>query len=203
MLKKRLFFALFVLCCLVTFAVLMFWSDKNDSAQDVADKTAEKNLEGAVRTDDDSALNLDIKTLLLSQGEGGLELWRLNAEWAKLLKENGLIIVDEPRLVYFMKDRDKILNVRSRKGDIEQKTQVIRFIDSVRVTQDEKTFTGGLLVYNGTQKTMTFPDGCDFTDTGMQARANSFIWFIDQKRITAKGDVAVDFISSGDTTLQQ
>ena len=139
----------------------------------------------------DEAVDLAIKTMSLSQGEGGFELWRLKAEWANLRKRDDLIIVEEPRLTYNMREQDKILFVESRTGDINQKQQVLRFIENVRVTQEDKRLTGPLLVYSGADKTMTFPQGCDFIDTGVTGAMDKLVWHIDRQFIEGDGNVKV------------
>lgn len=142
------------------------------------------------------ALDLAMKTISLSQGEGGFELWRLKAEWASLHKQADTIVVEQPRLTYFMKDEGKQLFVRSVRGDVNQKTQLLRFIDNVLVSQDEKHLTSELLVYNGNDKTMTLPQGGAFSDTGIEGKADFLVWRIDRKRIEAEGDIIVRFATA-------
>jgi hypothetical protein len=142
---------------------------------------------------DEAALNLALKSISLSQGEGGLELWRLKAEWAGLQKSEDLLVMEKPRLTYFMKEDGKVLYVGSDKGNIEQKTRIIRFIDNVHITQDDKTFDGELLVYNGIQKSMNFPGGGTFSGKGLNGRAETITWFLERRQVTAEGDVSVYF----------
>jgi hypothetical protein len=68
---------------------------------------------------------------------------------------------------------------------------LLRFIDNVRATQDDKILTGKILVYNGTAKTMTMPESAELTATGVQGSANHLVWFIDTKRIETRGDVTM------------
>ena len=142
-----------------------------------------------------NALDLALKTITLSQGEGGLELWRLKAEWANIQKENDQIFLIKPRLTYFMED-GKILYVESDTGDVDQKNQILRFIDTVRITQEDKLLTGNLLVYNGTAKTMTMPLGAELTATGVDGRGNRLVWHIDTKIIETTGDILVHMESA-------
>jgi lipopolysaccharide export system protein LptC len=194
-LKKRQVVFFLVFCCLISLVGATLLTDKENVREPaVQDKAGE--TEAKTGDDEEAALNLDIKTVLLSQGEGGIELWRLKANWAKLLKHDDLIMVEAPDLTYFMKEGGKTLLISSKTGDIEQHSRIIRFMNDVRVTQDDKLFTGDLLVYNGTRKSMLFPNGVDFSDVGINARADSLIWFIDQKFITAMGNVSVEFARS-------
>ena len=151
-------------------------------------KTGQPSGDGA--DNEPNALDLALKTITLSQGEGGFELWRLKAEWANIQKENDQILLIKPRLTYFMED-GKILYVESDTGDVDQKNQILRFIDAVRITQEDKLLTGNLLVYNGTAKTMTMPLGAELAATGVDGRGDRLVWHIDTKVIETTGDILV------------
>lgn len=149
--------------------------------------------------DADDVVDLAIKTISLSQGEGGFELWRLKAEWANMRRSDDLIIVEQPRLTYNMREEGQVLYVQSRTGDIYQKDQILRFIDDVHVTQENKIITSSLLVYNGNEKTMTFPQGCQFIDTGVAGSADTLVWHIDSQRIVGEGNI--DVLLEGSSTV--
>lgn len=143
----------------------------------------------------DETLDLALKGILLSQGEGGLEIWRLKATWANVRKEEDKIVLEEPRLVYFMHDDGKTLHVQAQHGDIKQKKQLLRFMDNVLVSQDDKKITGSLLVYDGLDKIMSFPEGGIFSGTGVSGSAKEISWDINRKLIIGAGGVSVSFDS--------
>lgn len=162
------------------------------------EKTAQKAGEtakslGLNSGEAEEAIALAVKTISLSQGEGGFELWRLKAEWANLRRNNDVIVVEEPKLTYNMREQGKLLFVESRTGDVDQKAQILRFIDNVRVTQENKRLTGDMLVYNGKDKTMTFPVGCTFKDADMSGSADTLVWHIDRQLIEGNGNITVSF----------
>lgn len=161
--------------------------DKNGKSTTLT-PPSDKTTPSQAPSTQEEALDLALKSITLSQGEGGIEIWRLKAEWANLRKQDNLIQVDTPRLSYFLED-GKVMYVASDKGDVEQKKQLLRFIDHVRVTLDEKQLTGPLLIYNGEDKSMTMPQGGVFTDPGIEGSARLFVWHIDSKIIEAEGDV--------------
>lgn len=139
-------------------------------------------------------LTLALKTIRLSQGQGGLETWRLKATWANMLREDGKIIVQKPYLTYFMNDeKSSVMYVTSEQGDVDQKTQVMRFMDNVSVTKEDTLLKGPLLIYNGTESTMTMPDGGDLTGATMSGSAKVMVWDMKNNRIDATGDVDVYF----------
>lgn len=175
-------------------AMGLAWYVLADAGRDPEEKSAQVIAAAdqlGREADAEEAVDLAIKTISLSQGEGGFELWRLKAEWANLRKRDDLIIVERPRLTYNMREEGKVLFVESRTGDINQKQQLLRFIEDVRVTQEEKRIIGSLLVYNGGDKTMTFPQGCELTDTGVNGTMDTLVWHIDRQFIEGDGNVKV------------
>jgi LPS export ABC transporter protein LptC len=187
-LLKKLF-AGFCVCTVLAGGYLYYaLSDGASEQQNAAD-----DPDGSSDLKNEAALDLALKNISLSQGEGGAELWRLKAEWAGLQKSDDLLVVEKPRLTYFMKEDGKIMYVSSENGNIERKTHIIRFIDNVHISQDDKTFDGELLIYNGTQKIMSFPGGGKFSGKGLRGSAETITWFLDRRQVTAQGGVAVYF----------
>lgn len=166
-----------------------------------AETPSDKDTGNGAEQDGQGLLELALKTINLSQGEGGLELWRLKAEWANMQKEDGKIVVERPSLTYFMPEKDKeekqkTLFVTSENGVVDQKEQILRFENQVHITMDDKAIQGDLLVYNGTAKTMTLPNGGEFTGTGISGTAPFLVWDMNNKTIRAEGGVAVQFAGS-------
>ena len=150
------------------------------------------------RLDQDSqnTLDLALKTITLTQGEKGIALWRLKAEWASMQKESGRIVVQRPILTYFMPEKDKTLLVVSDSGIIDQKEYILEFVNNVHISQGDKVIKGDLLVYNGTAKTMTFPQGGTFIGAQVFGDASFLLWDVNQKLIRAEGGVSVRFNDS-------
>ena len=145
--------------------------------------------------DNPSAVSLLLKDFILSQGEEGITLWRLTAKAGNMSKINNLFVVDKPTLVYTMDDGSK-LSVNSVKGDIAQSQKKMRFVDNVVVQHNDQELSGELLVYDGNEKTMTFPEQAFFKDSQVEGSANVVIWHIDSRRIEGQGNIHVVFESS-------
>jgi hypothetical protein len=154
----------------------------------------------SISEDEQSPLGLTIKDLNLSQGEGGVELWRLKAEEATMLENTGKIIVQQPSLTYYTSEKDKIFFVTSNRGIVDQKEQILSFIDNVQIRQGDKSILSNLLVYNGTVKSMTFPHGGNFRDKGVSGSASFLVWDLPYAIIKAEGEVFVNFLSSESPT---
>jgi hypothetical protein len=147
----------------------------------------------------DNALRLALKSISLTQGEGGFELWRLKAEWATVQQQGETIVVEKPYLTYFIKDGGPPMMIQSTTGSIDQKNRILRFLDAVRVNQEAKLLTSDMMIYHGDDKTMTFPGGGEFSDTGVFGRAGRLVWHIGEKRIDASDGVSVHFSDSRKT----
>ena len=107
-----------------------------------------------------------------------------------------MIFLIKPRLTYFMKEDGNVMYIQADNGDVHQKKQILRFIDNVRVTQDDKLLTGKLLIYDGTPKTMTMPDGAELTSAGIEGTCNHLVWYLNEKRIETTGDVLMHLNSA-------
>ena len=72
----------------------------------------------------------------------------------------------------------------------------MRFIDNVHVQHNDQKLSGELLVYDGNEKTMTFPEQAFFKDSQVEGSANVVIWHIDSRLIEGQGNIHVVFESS-------
>ena len=140
-------------------------------------------------------LDLALRAITLTQGEGGFELWRLRAEWGNIQRQDDKIFLVEPRLTYFIED-GSVIYVQSDSGDVDQKEQILRFIDNVLVTQDDTILTGRLLIYDGAARTMTMPEGAELDSATMRGSGNHLVWFMDTKRIETTCNVVIHLESA-------
>lgn len=142
------------------------------------------------------ALNLALKAITLSQGEKGVEVWRLKATWAGMAQKDGQITVQKPRLTYFTPPDNQELHVDADTGDIDQKNQILRFVGNVTAQMDDRLLSGALMVYTGQEKTMTFPSGAVFHDSDMSGSAQQVTWRMNDRTVEAEGEVEVIFEQS-------
>lgn len=141
-----------------------------------------------------SAVSLLVKSFVLSQGEKGFTLWRLTASAGNMSKKGSIFTVESPFLAYNMDDGSQ-LTVVSKSGDIDQANKKMRFIDDVTVKHKDQNLSGELLVYDGNEKTMTFPDPASFADSQVSGSADKVVWFIDSRLIEGTGNIHVTFSS--------
>ena len=144
---------------------------------------------GQVKPEDVAALVL--KDFEMKQGEGGIQLWRLHAEWGGAQKDGNFFQVQQPRFTYFLPPDNEPLQVVSQQGDVNQATKIIRFFRGVEARLGPDSMKTEILVYNGTSKTMHFPDGLTFAKQGMNAKAAYAEWLLNDKIFNASGGVDV------------
>ncbi len=183
MLRRSLF--TIVALSLVAGASLWWFSQEKSAVNSEVVAGGNSSSEG-------DSLGLAMKTMHLTQGENGLELWRLKAEWATMRQEDGKIAITAPKLTYIMGSGKPDLFVVSEQGDVNQETQQLRFMGNVLVTQGNSTVRGDLLLYNGTARTMLFPQGANFAGDKFSGTAHSVIWRMGDQVIEGTGDV--DFV---------
>lgn len=151
-----------------------------------------KALETAMSGDAPSSTTLEeavgvaMKGIELVQGEKGIELWRLKATWAQLRQSDNIIDVDKPDLVYQM-DGGKQVRIVAQKGEVQQQVQLVRMWDDVHATHERHELFASLMVYNGTSRTMYFPEGARMAGQGMSGNATKLEW-----------DVAADVLRGSD-----
>ena len=194
MLKRFGFVAALVLvAATVALGIHLRWPD--DEPPPAPPNVTNEQLHEAVRsaTKDSDSVSLALKAITLSQGEGGVEVWRLKASWAGMTQEEGRITVEKPRLTYFMPPDNEELHVTATTGDIDQKNHILRFVGDVVASLNDRSLTGARLVYDGTAKTRSFPDGALFQEPGMTGGAQHVVWHVDDRTVTAEGDVNVLF----------
>ena len=207
MLKSRLPLFLGVVCLILAAWYLTDNIVNQDHSYESTPASVNANAtesEQAQEPPQETPLDQSLKAISLSQGEGGFEIWRLKAAWANVMLQGDKIIVEKPQLIYFDRENEgKTLHVHSDKGDIEQKSQILRFMDNVRIMQEDRLLEGNLLVYNGTAKTMTFPQGARFTGPGMTGSADHIVWDINRKTILGTNGIHVFFEAQNDDAKRE
>ncbi|NHZ48778.1 LPS export ABC transporter periplasmic protein LptC [Nitratidesulfovibrio liaohensis] len=123
----------------------------------------------------EEAVGVAMKGIELVQGEKGIELWRLKATWAQLRQSNNIIDVDSPDIVYQM-DGGKQVRILAKKGEVQQQAQMMRMWDDVHATHDRHELFARLMVYNGTSRTMYFPEGARIEGQSLSGNATRLEW---------------------------
>lgn len=168
---------------------------ENSSTSDT--KTSREVSQDSARDDDanvmEEAVGLALKGVNLVQGEKGLEIWRLNASWASLREEGGQIDVEMPDMVYRVGDAEIPLHVTAHKGQIERDQQFLRLWEDVVCVYDEYTLRATLMTYDGTTRTMTFPEGAHIESDKNQGFAQILTWDMNTNIINGMDGVSISW----------
>jgi hypothetical protein len=188
--KRRFFFA----CILFLLAGGLAWQLRYGlpdfgQARKAVGNSVQNAVLGAVQPEDVAALAM--KTLEMKQGEHGIELWRLKAAWGNVRQEGGMLELATPRFTYYMPPNNEELQVVSERGEVDQSAKIIRFVRSVVATYGNSTLKAPLMVYNGTAKTLIFPQGTDFAGPDMEGTARDAVWRLNDRVIDASGGVDI------------
>lgn len=145
----------------------------------------------------EEAVGVAMKGIELVQGEKGIELWRLKATWAQLRQNNNVIDVDSPDLVYQM-DNGGQLRIVAEKGEVRQQVQMMRMWDSVHAIHDRHELFADLMVYNGTSRTMYFPDGARMAGQRVSGVVTKLEWDMAADVLRGNDGVSLLFAPRGE-----
>lgn len=168
-----------------------------DAVKEELKEKAQGVAKGMAKADDLAALA--VKAIDLKQGEHGIELWRLKAEWGNMRREGGLLELEKPNFTYYMQPHNEEVRVKAETGDVNQVSKLIRFRTNVQAYYDHNTISGPLMIYNGTGKVLTFPEGAVFGGPGMAGEAPMVTWILNEQLIKADGGVTMTW--EGDRPL--
>ncbi|GHV51041.1 hypothetical protein FACS1894168_2920 [Deltaproteobacteria bacterium] len=194
---KKMNFVWF-LCVIAGIAWYVF-SDGTFSAQQIKQKfikEAKEVIAENASTGDIAALAM--RAISLTQGEHGAALWRLKAEWGKMRRADDIMDLEMPKFTYYMSPDDTELTLVSRKGEIDQKEQLILFIDDVVVVYEGRRLDAPFMRYLGKTKEMVCPQGAKVTGKDMAGSADSLVWNLQEQVLQAFGNVDVTFESERD-----
>lgn len=158
--------------------------------KDLAKKVQDAVIETA---DPEEVVALAMKAINLAQGENGAELWRLKADWGNIRRRDNIMELENPRFTYYMSPDGKAVSIVSRKGEIEQEQQIIRFVDSVVATYEDRTLQAPLITYSGKPRELVCPQGGNVRGEGYEGRADRIVWQMNSEILEAFGDVVVMF----------
>lgn len=143
---------------------------------------------------------MSINGMEIVQGENGRELWRLVAQSALMSEQGGDIVAQKPYLTYYLDaetaqpgaGRGTVI-VESDEGDINQRENILRFIDNVVATHDNDVLTTSLIIYMGEADRLNCPEESFIESSGMRGKAREMSWHLDDNTLHAWGGVSIDF----------
>lgn len=126
------------------------------------------------------AIDLAVRGVRLSQGEAGHESWTLDADWATLRQETGLVQVNSPIVRYALGDPDKSpprqVEVRAESGRLEDNNTLLTMEGSVRAEYQDEVLTGPVATFRNDARILLFPDGASLDGPMLAGTAGILRW---------------------------
>lgn len=144
---------------------------------------------------EEDAVNIAMRGVTLTQGESGEETWLLNATSASLDQDSGKITIVQPRVTYFLKNKDADLFIQARLGRLDQAESHVEMWDDVRVDESDNILTTSRAIYNGNTHILTLPEALEFFNPQFTGSSNQAEWNLNTNVLTAKGNVRVNISS--------
>lgn len=193
---------LFGAACVFLIAIVVAWYIIADGTSifKAAKKQVVEKAQDAIlnNTSPEDVAALAMKTITMTQGEQGMELWRLKADWGNMRRRDNVMELEQPRFTYYMPPDNRAVLILSDKGDIAQEEQRIRFLNSVVATYDDKTLLAPEMHYVGKARDVICPRGGRIIGQGYEGSADNIVWHMNDHMITAFGNIDVTFESDAD-----
>ncbi len=157
------------------------------------DKVEEAVLEQALSGKQEDIPNIIFKTFLLTQGEAGLEAWRLKAEVASVRKDLGIIYVEAPKITYFTRPDNEEVKVTAPKGMVDQAERNMELWPDVVVVKDKNTLKTTKMTYQGAKHTLFFPEAITVESEEILGKAAEGSWNLTDNIFEAWGGVSIHF----------
>ncbi len=140
----------------------------------------------------ESAVDLSLRGVELTQGEQGEEVWKLKARGAWYEQAGGVIQVSQPEIIYYLRsDRSELL-VRSSRGVVSQQDRLARLWENVEIERNGGSIRSDLLIYNGTDHTLNMPGEARFDGPDLYGTASGVTVYLNDNVLRAEGGVDVE-----------
>lgn len=171
---------------------------------------SQNTLVSGADVSDVNPVDLALRNILLSQGEQGLELWRLQANWATLRQESGLVEVREPHVRYALGDpqgeRDgkpyfadeQFVNVTSRTGRVTDNNSRITLEGHVRSEYQGDVLTGPVAEFNNADRVLLYPQGATLEGATLNGFAHVLRWNMATNTLEGEQGVTLIWIPEPD-----
>ena len=184
--KRGVFIAAAVLAVIAGLLLWRFYPHAKD-------KVEEAVLEQALSGKQEDIPNIIFKTFLLTQGEAGLEAWRLRAEVASVRKDLGIIYVEAPKITYFTRPDNEEVKVTAPQGMVDQAERNMELWPDVVVVKDKDTLKTTKMTYQGAKHTLFFPEAITVESEDILGKAAEASWNLTDNIFEAWGGVSIHF----------
>lgn len=151
----------------------------------------------------EEAIDLALRGVRLSQGEAGRESWTLDADWATLRQESGLVQVRDPVIRYALGDpaasgasdvppEERQVVVTADTGRVEDNNTRLTMQGNVRAVYQDEVLTGPVATFRNDTRILTFPDGAELAGPVLAGSAGVLRWSLATNIL--EGEQGVDVV---------
>lgn len=157
------------------------------------EKEIAEEVKEAIGNGAETNVDLSLKGIELKQGEAGKELWTLKATNGWYQKDESIIDLANPDIMYFVQPNRDEVHIVAPNGTINQNKGVARLWGDVTVTNQKGTITSSELTFEDKKKLLVMTGNVIFTGEGFNGSSDNASWNLDENMITATGNVVVNF----------
>lgn len=154
--------------------------------------SARQAVEEAADAVGDVDVDVSMQGVELSRGAEGRAEWRLKAEGADYLQDEGLVRVDNPRIVYYLEDGGDEVVVTAKSGELNQETDTARLWPDVTIFSGPTTVTADRLDYAGADRDIVLTGDVRIDRPGMVMTAPDVRLDLKTNDISASGGVRAE-----------
>ncbi|OBQ50130.1 LPS export ABC transporter periplasmic protein LptC [Halodesulfovibrio spirochaetisodalis] len=152
-----------------------------------------EEVSDAIGNDAKTNVDLSLQGIELKQGEDGQELWTLKASNGWYQKDESIIDLAEPDIVYFVQPKRDRVHIVAPHGTINQREGIARLWGDVTVTNEKGTIKSSELSFEDKKKMLFMTGSVTFSGDGFNGSADDANWNLKNNQITATGNVTVNF----------
>ena len=184
-----------VVCVLITLGFSWYFFGDGKGLGSLKEQIIQEAQDAAISgANPDDVATLAMKAITLTQGEQGVELWRLKADWGNVRRKDSVMELEKPNFTYYTSPDNKPITIVAEKGEIEQEEQRIRFVNSVVATYEGRTLHAAEILYLGKSRELVCPQGGEVKGEGYEGSASrTIVWFIKEQILESVGDITVMF----------
>ncbi|GAU09013.1 LPS export ABC transporter periplasmic protein LptC [Desulfoplanes formicivorans] len=134
-------------------------------------------------------MDLSLQGVTLRQGSKGRLLWTLNATSADYRKDQGVVFVTDPEILYFQEEESTPVYVEGDHGRIDQKNDQADIWSHVLVRYQGSVLTTQSLHYNGTSSLLLCNKDVEIRRKDMVLTSQRATLELATKRVQAHGQV--------------
>ena len=162
---------------------------ENVSRTEDLDEFLRRNSEA----DEESKVSLALHTVHITHGEEGRRQWDLDAAWAMLSRNRGVISFEKPDMLYHLdpdpEGNEDRVHVTADRGEVTDSNSKLRLDGDVRAVRADSSVTGNVMRYDSKTRIVTFTENAGLETPGMSVNADTLDWELATNTMNGDGNI--------------